>query len=198
MELGARQRYLSREGKTQPQSERAIPSFHILYVLWPHSVGINNKILPNKFVKAPNRGIGLLLPDLVVHGRHELIGRSSRDRFRRRRAVQSRLTYGSAALYPLILPELRRPDRRLRRGARRPLSNRRTVLPLRRASGNRQSGNPRSSVLSGELVDFVLVANFDYSLLIFWLFLKARDAYYSGQPLIVDDMFDKVEVKFCL
>lgn len=27
---------------------------------------------------------------------------------------------------------------------------------------------------------------------------KARNAYYSGQPLIVDDMFDKVEVNFAL
>ncbi|BAS91918.1 Os05g0110800, partial [Oryza sativa Japonica Group] len=27
------------------------------------------------------------------------------------------------------------------------------------------------------------------------LYHQARDSYYSGQPLIVDDMFDKVELK---
>lgn len=27
--------------------------------------------------------------------------------------------------------------------------------------------------------------------------LQARDSYYSGKPLIVDDMFDKVEVRPC-
>jgi hypothetical protein len=34
--------------------------------------------------------------------------------------------------------------------------------------------------------------------LVLCFLLQARDAYYSGDPLIVDDMFDKVEVSIIL
>lgn len=33
---------------------------------------------------------------------------------------------------------------------------------------------------------------------LFWYCLQARDEYYSGTPLILDDMFDKIEVRHWL
>lgn len=45
-----------------------------------------------------------------------------------------------------------------------------------------------------ESVLISLIINISFFVLLFLFSFKARDAYYSGEPLIVDDMFDRVEV----
>ncbi|XP_039128440.1 PGR5-like protein 1A, chloroplastic isoform X3 [Dioscorea cayenensis subsp. rotundata] len=75
-------------------------------------------------------------------------------------------------------------------------SPRKRILPRARSYGATRSGAvPSSFAAEGPSCLFVGPIETASKEMLEALYLQARDAYYSGKPLIVDDMFDKVELK---
>ncbi|KAH7678114.1 hypothetical protein IHE45_07G128300 [Dioscorea alata] len=75
-------------------------------------------------------------------------------------------------------------------------SPRKRILPRARSYGATCSAaGPSSFAAEGPSCLFVGPIETASKEMLEALYLQARDAYYSGKPLIVDDMFDKVELK---